>query len=362
MKRNYLIFAIILIAALTLILSGCGREEQSIDGLCVTTFELEGGTLETPTSSVSTKINFAYHPGTYVLDPTKLNNYKLTKIGYDFTGWYTDKELTKKWDFNTVIYQEKLTLYAGWEESVNITYTVCYVNENGETVELGTYKVKSGAKFKDTSNYASTRKGYTFLNHYYSDPECQDEWDNNFIHPGKDTDLDVPVYVNYIEGTWALVDTLSAFKNAVSAGKNVYLLKDIDCGGATLSFNRYSGELNGNGYTVSNFKTVKSGSAIVSCSIFMDLLDGAIIRDVAFTGVTYEVKSLSSNVSKIKIAALAASAAGKVTITNVTVQGTVDTDYKGELPEANIFVSDVKDGAVLTVTGENNVDITIVVN
>ena len=91
----------------------------------------------------------------------------------------------------------------------------------------------------------------------------------------------------------------------------------------------------------------------------MDLLDGAIIRDVAFTGVTYEVKSLSSSVSKIKVAALAASAAGNVTITNVTVQGTVSTDYKGELPEANSLVSDVKDGAVLTVTGENNVDVTI---
>ena len=86
MKKIYLIFAIILAAVLTLTLSGCGRDEISLDGLYVTTFELEGGVLETPTSSVSTKINFAYHPGTYVLDPCELNGYKLTRMGYDFTG------------------------------------------------------------------------------------------------------------------------------------------------------------------------------------------------------------------------------------------------------------------------------------
>ena len=56
-----MILAAILIAVLTLTLSGCGREEQSLDGLYITTFELQGGTLETPTSSVSTKINFAYN-------------------------------------------------------------------------------------------------------------------------------------------------------------------------------------------------------------------------------------------------------------------------------------------------------------
>ena len=115
MKRNYFILAAILLIAV-LILSGCGREEQSLEGLYIATFELQGGTLETPTSSVSTKINFAYHPGTYVLDPTELNGYKLFRNGFVFTGWYTDHGCSELWDMDVDTIQSNMTLYAGWQK------------------------------------------------------------------------------------------------------------------------------------------------------------------------------------------------------------------------------------------------------
>jgi len=38
-----------------------------------------------------------------------------TKSGYDFDGWYTDKELTKQYDFNTSV-TKSFTLYAKWTE------------------------------------------------------------------------------------------------------------------------------------------------------------------------------------------------------------------------------------------------------
>lgn len=38
----------------------------------------------------------------------------LTADGYLFTGWYTDRGLTKKWDFAVNTVQEDITLYAGW--------------------------------------------------------------------------------------------------------------------------------------------------------------------------------------------------------------------------------------------------------
>lgn len=360
MKRNYLILAVILIAVLTLTLSGCGREEQSLEGLYIATFELQGGTLETPSSSVNTKINFANHPGTYVLDPCELNGYKLFRIGYVFTGWYTDPSCTpsSKWDFDTLLNQEQLTLYAGWKEAVNLTYTLYYVNEEGNEVELGKYEVSSGEKFKDIKNYANTREGYTPFG-YYSDPECTVEWDDNFAHPGQDEDLSVPVYVDYIEGRWTFVDTLSEFKNAISAGNNIYLTADIDCAGETLSLGTYGGELNGNGFSVSNFTVKKSGTAYVSCSIFTNLEDGAIIRDVSFKDVTYDVSGVSGNVQKLKVAALAVKV-GNATISNVSVEGTVVTNYTGDLlPENLPMYYETGSDSTVDMTGVNSITINI---
>lgn len=38
------------------------------------------------------------------------------KKGYTFAGWYTDKECTKEYDFNTAV-SDTVTLYAKWEEN-----------------------------------------------------------------------------------------------------------------------------------------------------------------------------------------------------------------------------------------------------
>ena len=142
MKTKYLIITLLAAIALTLTLSGCGRGEQNLDGKNVVTFELQGGTLETPTSSVGTKINFAYHPGTYILDPSVLNGYKIYKTGYNFTGWYTSEDCSSssKWDFTTEFDVTNLTLYAGWEKAIKLTYTVYYI-DGGNSVSLGSYNV-----------------------------------------------------------------------------------------------------------------------------------------------------------------------------------------------------------------------------
>ncbi len=38
-----------------------------------------------------------------------------SKEGYDFDGWYSDKDLTKKYDFNAPV-ESDMTLYAKWTE------------------------------------------------------------------------------------------------------------------------------------------------------------------------------------------------------------------------------------------------------
>ncbi len=363
-KKSFkLAFVALLIAVLTLCLSGCGRDSLSLEGLYVATFKLGGGTLETPTSSVKSEINFAYHPGTYVLDPLALNGYVITRPEYEFTGWYTSEDCSEssKWDFeNSVIDTEKLVLYAGWQKAIKLTYTLYYTDEaTGKAVALDSYRVKSGDKFDDWKKFADTRKGYTSIG-YFSDPECTIPWDKAYTHPGVDADLDVPVYVGYMAGEWTFVDSLTSLQSAISAGKNIHLTADIDCGGATVSFGSYAGEFNGNGHTISNFKVIKSGTINVSCSIFERLEKGAIIRDVSFTGVTYDVTGIKSSMKKMKVAALAVSA-DSITISNVKITGEILTNYDGEIPTAGEFVfENIASDTVITVTGDSAVSVSIV--
>ncbi len=364
MKKSNLIFVILLVAALAVILPGCGKEEQSLDGLYIATFELAGGTLETPTSSVSTKINFAYHPDTVVLDPCALNGYKLFRTGYVFTGWYTDESCTEssKWDFDSYISSEQLTLYAGWKVAIKHTYTLYYLDENDNQVSLGEYEVEPGAQFEDWRYFAKKRTGYTPLG-YFSDPQCTVAWDTSFTHPGGEEDLEVPIYVDYLKGIWTFVDSFETFKRAISNGASIQITADFDCGGAALSLGDYGGEIAGNGHTVSNFKIekLKRGSSYL-CAIFNNLLNGAKIHDVSFTGVTYDLMG-TQNASELKVAALAVVCQGKgsieASISNVTIEGNIITDYTGEITKANEFVYDIADNAEVIVSGDCSINVTV---
>ncbi len=57
-----------------------------------------------------------------------------TRDDYVFSGWYSDKELTTAFDFNTVITKDT-TIYAKWTEN---TYTVTWKNDDGTVLETDT--------------------------------------------------------------------------------------------------------------------------------------------------------------------------------------------------------------------------------
>ncbi|MBQ8719559.1 MAG: InlB B-repeat-containing protein [Clostridia bacterium] len=341
-KRYFsLICTVIIAVALTILLSGCGDEGQSIDGKNVVTFELQGGTMELKTSSVDTKINFAYHPGTYILDPVTIPGYKMFRQDYNFTGWYTSPECNsnEKWDFSTPFNTETLTLYAGWKKAIKHTFTLYYV-EGGEATAIDSYEVEPGAQFDDWRGYANNRDGFTPLG-YYSDAEMTTVWDSSFKHPGGETDIDVPVYVDYIVGTWELVDNFQALKSAIKSGKNVYLTTDIDCGGELLVdpalTTSYDGIFEGNGFSVSNFKVTKSGGFRPNIAIFSTIGEGTEIRNVSFLSVNYDLTELGDNVKSVKASALAITSHG-AKIENVSVEGTVNTNYTEELERVSFAV------------------------
>ena len=331
MKKAYLVLLALLVVALAALLPGCSSNQDELEGKYVATFELNGGTLDLKSTSVKTNINYAYEPGSLIIDPTNPAwTYKLFRPGYVFTGWYTSQEClpNQKWDFATgTITTEKLTLYAGWEKEIVYTYSVCYV-EGETTHQLGQYKVSAGAKFEDYQKFANKREGYT-ANGFYADAAFTTAWDFNTVHPGGDVDTDIQVFVDYIEGDWIIVDSYEKLKNSIGKG-NIYLTNDIDCGGQVLSLGREFGHIfEGNGYSVKNFTVEKSGSALMpSVSVFQSLTAGAEIRNVKFENVTFTFFGVEK-ATKIKVAALAKEGTDCV-ISNVSITGTIETDYTGE--------------------------------
>lgn len=343
MKKRFLILLAITVAVLLLTAVGCRNNNSALEGKNIVTFELTGGTLEYKTSSSRTRVNFAYFPETYILDPAKIPGYKLYRSGFDFTGWYTSENCLpeEKWDFeNTLFTEEKLTLYAGWEKSIHHTFTLYYTDENGDVQTLDAYKVDAGETFSDWRGYANKRSGHTPIG-FFSDKELTTPWDADFAHPGGETDTDVAVYVSYIVGEWELVSNYAQFTSAMNAGKNIYLTADIDGAGAEFSNVNYAGHLEGNGYTISNLTVSKSGTLIMNCTMFNTLSEGAKITNVNFSGVNFKLVGVNQSAvtSGLRIAAIARNANG-ATIQNVTVSGEVLTDHTGTLPRLNEAVYD----------------------
>ena len=335
MMKKHLILLALLTVTLTLLLSGCGKAAQNLDGMYIATFDFNGGKLDIMTTEVSTKINYAYDPGSYILDPSTYNNYKLLRSGYVFTGWYTSAECKEdqKWDFTKdKIESESITLYAGWEKEIVYSYTVCYLN--GDKVEtLGSYSVAAGESFEDWKNFAQERKGYT-PSGFYSDKEMTTAWDFASKHPGGETDTDICVYVDYIKGDWILVDSYDDLVYAIGSG-NIYLTADIDCDGNALNFGDFGRIFEGNGHKVTNFTVEQSGSAIMPVSsLFQTLTAGAEIRNVAFEEVTFKFLDIKDLARTIKVAALAKEATDS-TVTNVTVSGKILVAKDLELPRLN---------------------------
>ena len=347
MKKRYILLTVLALT-LILLLSGCGSKEQSLDGMYVVTFELNGGILDVGSYNVNSKINFAYEPGSHILDPTTYGTYDISRLGYRFTGWYTSAECreSEKWDFaSKTIEQEKVTLYAGWVKEIVYSYSVCYL-DGEETVTLGTYTVSAGTAFEDYRNHAAKREGFTPFG-YYTDAACTTAWDFATVHPGGEVDTDVKVYVDYIPGEWILVGDYSQLKNAIGKG-NIYLTADIDCEGGELFFSgTFRDTLEGNGHVIRNFNVEKSGGALIpSSSIFQTLGEGAVVQNVTFDEVTFHFFDVD-RATKIRVAALARDAAG-CTVSNVTVRGVLETNYAGELPRINEAFSDEESTGTIT--------------
>ena len=349
MKKHWILLAV-LVATLTLLLSGCASGKDPLEGKYIATFELNGGTLDYGASSISTKVNYAYDPGTYVIDPATIDGYSIFRDKYVFTGWYTTPECNEsdKWDFSKqTLNQEQLTLYAGWKKAILYTYTIYYM-EGNEQIQLGSYEVKAGEVFDDWRNYGNKRADHTCVG-YFTDSACTTAWDFKTVHPGGEVDTDIAVYVKHIPGVWKIANSYETLKSAINSG-NVYLTADIDCGGEELDLSgTFNAVFQGNGYTVSNFVVPQSGSALApSCFLFQTLGEKADIQNVRFENVTYSFMNVREGAQMKKVAALAGSASNSAKITNVTISGTIKTTLEGDFPRLNEAVYDEESAPTVT--------------
>ena len=79
--------------------------------------------------------------------------------------------------------------------------------------------------------------------------------------------------------------------------------------------------------------------------MFETLGEGAVIKDVSFTGVVYEFTSVSTTANSYKVAALAINATG-ATVSGVTISGVVNTNCDASnLAKADSAFYEDTDGA-----------------
>lgn len=93
-----------------------------------------------------------------------------TKVGYNFAGWYSDRNYSNKWSFSTKI-RSDITLYAKWEKQID-KYTVTFESNGGSAV--GSKQVNDGDKI--SAPVQPTKKMFVFGG-WYKDSDFEEVWD-----------------------------------------------------------------------------------------------------------------------------------------------------------------------------------------
>lgn len=352
MKKIINVFSILVLMLLIFGLAGC-EDDDPYAGQVKVTFNLEGGKYHE--SGLSFINYYKYEEGEkhYIYDPQELSEKPVTKESYSFGGWYQTKEevdgkvvYSNRWDFdNDEVQGDELVLYAKWNR---FTYVVGYKDDFNNFIELGTYYVDEGEKFRDIKKFTN-RNGYTLISYENEDGSSFDI--NTFTHPGDALER-VVIVCNYIKGIFSVVNTAAELTK--NKGNNIYLNADIDMKGASLNFGDYSKIFLGNGHTISNavisyspqkndlitdFTDPNEKSLVIS---LFGQTNGAIIQDLNFENISVDVKTLLSTTYRIYLAPFAVKLTN-TTIKNVSFKGTFTvSQIPSEMGEDGLIVVDDK--------------------
>ena len=374
------IIAVLLLAAS--VVAGCSNAAAEYKNNLRVVYELEGGVYGNSTRPVDFYYNYA-RGGEYAIgDIEKVSNKKVTRTGYFIEGWYTQRTENDgvvtydgKWDFEKdkvtfgadgkVSYSGKtgenlVRLYACWATNVSYEYNVGYVDDNGSFVKLATVETLVDIPFGEEKSTIEKkeldkREGYTSLGRYYKyDAAAEDgkgeELTDDFVLEQSKEDVSLDIVADYIKGDYRVVreakDITSNASVDKKANRMLYLMNDVDFGGARVDFMIYNG-IKGNGHKLSNF-TIRvtdrktegnfdgSENYFVEVSMFGDI-DGGEITDVTVENVSIGVRAQGDRIRQVYFAPLCMRAKN-AKLSNVTFTATkfvVFSDH--ELSDADYF-------------------------
>ncbi len=340
-RRTILKLTVIVLGLLMLatILVACNKGSGPAYYDYMVTFDYNKGNL---TGNTPTQYLGVFKNSLVSIRPGYSNDFPERVIhGYYIEGWYLAKETSEdgapvkdengfvilgdKWDFKNDRVNEHTTLYANFKKKTGIQF-VDRATGDFITGDSGRIEGIPGNKlYQPSGSSAPSMTGYTFLGKYYTSVEG----DKEFVWPYTIAEQDINVYVDFIKGEWRLVDNEDDFVRAIQANKNIYLKKSIDF--SKYIENRlwgladYTGELNGNGYTISGVKRNLTASKMNTENfggIFGSLGETAYIHDVKFENieVTFKVNSSYTQVDAY-VGLIAGSAESGARMKNVTVSG-----------------------------------------
>ena len=251
-------------------------------------------------------------------------------------------------------------LYACWATNVSYEYNVGYVDDNGSFVKLATVETLVDIPFGEEKSTIEKkeldkREGYTSLGRYYKyDAAAEggkgEELTDDFVLEQSKEDVSLDIVADYIKGDYRVVreakDITSNASVDKKANRMLYLMNDVDFGGARVDFKIYNG-IKGNGHKLSNF-TIRvtdrktegnfdgSENYFVEVSMFGDI-DGGEITDVTVENVSIGVRAQGDSIRQVYFAPLCMRAKN-AKLANVTFTATkfvVFSDH--ELSDADYF-------------------------
>ena len=344
MKQRIKVLVLTLLAlGILFIATGCGDVEdpyQTNDesGYTVSVkYDANGGTFTTNTSVIVDSYNIAQNNKIALLSPDNSlrgnDAFTAVRNGYFFAGWYAQRTVVgtdangeaiysygEKWNFESDLlevdpnksYTSKepvLTLYAAWIPYFEIEF---YALDTGELLDTMTYDPTSGKElyvpaWDETTGAVKlydfpAREGYTFDAVYFDEAGKNQITDTILTHPGQvdyatgtATDSTLKLYVDWMEGEWYRIYTAEQFADNATMNGCYEIYADLDFADETwptaFMYGNFSGQIVGNGHTISNIELVQTNNSKTNAGLFGALTEGAKITDVTFTNVTLTIES-----------------------------------------------------------------------
>ncbi len=334
--RSIILTVVVILTAL--VISGCADnrtpyEINNNDGYTVSVkFDANGGIFTTNTSVIVDSFNPDDVSEIALLSPddAKRGNDAFAAInnGHFLAGWYKERieeedgsyTYSEKWDFETdrvkidpsADYnadEPVLTLYAAWIPLFNIEFyniddsalNGTYSFDPNTVTEISVPALNEETGAVDMFNFPE-RSGYTFESVYYDEAAAKKVDTATLIHPGAvdyekgtATDTSLKLYVEWKEGEWYHIYNVDQFLDNASVKGNYEIHADLDFADknwpTSFMYGKFSGVINGNGYTMKNIELEQTNNSKENAGLFGCLTETAKINNVKFENVTFTMKA-----------------------------------------------------------------------